>query len=59
MEPVRVFRCYNCGKALTEGRVFVEMGCGCGSRHFRPTNPRWFEYPRIYWEYYKFYRKER
>ena len=46
----RVYRCFNCRKAITEYKVLVGDSCVCGSRRLSPTNPRWFELPLLIME---------
>ena len=42
---IRVYRCFNCKKPLTEIRVLEGSGCACGSRRVTPSNPLISETP--------------
>ena len=47
---IRVYRCFNCKKALTEKRVLEGSGCACGSRRVTPSNPLVLETPMLLME---------
>ena len=44
---IRVYRCFNCKKALTETRVLEGSGCACGSRRVTPSNALISETPKL------------
>jgi len=44
---IRVYRCFNCKKSLTETRVLEGSGCACGSRRVTPSNPLISETPLL------------
>lgn len=40
---IRIYRCFFCGSVITEFAIKDGVGCGCGSRHLRPTYPSLYE----------------